>query len=56
MSTTETTDLQKLMSDRLNQWVAVTVVIISVFMALTNVKGGNIGQNMALAKADAVDS
>ena len=56
MSTTEQSDLQKLLSDRLNQWVAVTVVVISVFMALTNVKGGNIGQNMALAKADAVDS
>ena len=29
---------------------------ISVFMAVTNVKDDNIGQNMALEKADAVDS
>ncbi len=41
---------------RLNDLVAVTVVVLSVFMAVSNIKGGNIGQNMALAKADAVDS
>lgn len=56
MTTTETADPKKGLADRLNEWVAITVVIISVFMALTNVKDGNIGQNMALAKADAVDS
>ncbi|MEJ0041111.1 MAG: DUF4337 domain-containing protein [Rhizomicrobium sp.] len=44
------------LSDRLNEWVAITVVVISVFMAISNVKDGNIGQNMALAKADAVDA
>lgn len=57
MSTTETLGeaKDKLLSDRINEWVAITVVILSVFMALTNVKGGNIGQNMALAKADSVD-
>src|SRR6185295_13341114 len=43
-------------NERLNSLVAITVVVISVFMALSNVKSGNIGQNMALAKADAVDS
>jgi hypothetical protein len=43
-------------NERLNHIVAITVVIISVFMALSNVKSGNIGQNMALEKADAVDS
>ena len=43
-------------SDRLNNLVAITVVIISVFLAVSNVKDGNIGQNMALAKADAVDT
>ena len=43
-------------NERLNNWVAVTVVVISVFLALSNVKDGNIGQNMALAKADAVDT
>lgn len=56
MSGTEPADLKKAFSERLNQWVAITVVIISVFMALTNVKDGNIGQNMALAKSDAVDT
>jgi divalent metal cation (Fe/Co/Zn/Cd) transporter len=43
-------------NERLNKLVAVTVVAISVFMALCSVKSGNIGQNMALAKADAVDT
>ena len=58
MSTTESTtdDPKKRLSDRLNEWVAITVVVISVFMAISNVKDGNIGQNMALAKADAVDA
>ncbi len=56
MSTTENADPKKGLADRLNEWVAITVVIISVFMAVTGVKDGNIGQNMALAKADAVDS
>ena len=59
MTTTESTaddPKKKLLSDRLNEWVAITVVIISVFMAISNVKDGNIGQNMALAKADAVDA
>ncbi|HEY0302697.1 MAG TPA: DUF4337 domain-containing protein, partial [Rhizomicrobium sp.] len=41
---------------RLNEWVAITVVVMSVFLAIGNVKDGNIGQNMALAKADAVDA
>ncbi|MBV9991765.1 MAG: DUF4337 domain-containing protein [Alphaproteobacteria bacterium] len=43
-------------NERLNNLVAITVVIISVFMAVSNVKDGNIGQNMALEKADAVDT
>lgn len=43
-------------NERLNNLVAITVVVISVFMAVSNVKSGNIGQNMALAKADAVDT
>jgi len=42
-------------NERLNNLVAITVVVISVFMAVSNVKSGNIGQNMALEKADAVD-
>jgi hypothetical protein len=43
-------------NERLNKLVAITVVVISVFMALSGVKSGNIGQNMALAKSDAVDT
>lgn len=40
---------------RLNRLVAITVVLLSVFMGLGNVKDGNIVQNMAQAKADSVD-
>lgn len=39
----------------LNRWVAVTVVILSVFMGLCNIKDGNIVQAMQQAKADSVD-
>jgi len=41
---------------RLNDLVAVTVVILSVFMAVGNIKDGNIGQAMQKAKADSVDA
>jgi ABC-type multidrug transport system fused ATPase/permease subunit len=41
---------------RLNDLVAVTVVILSVFMAVTNIKDSNINQAMQKAKADAVDA
>lgn len=41
---------------RLNSLVAVTVVILSVFMAICNIKDGNIVQAMQMAKADEVDS
>ncbi|MEG3177012.1 DUF4337 domain-containing protein [Sphingomonas sp. RB3P16] len=40
---------------RLNRMVAITVVALSVFMGLGNIKDGNIVQNMAQAKADSVD-
>lgn len=40
---------------RLNRLVAITVVVLSVFMGLSNVKDGNIVQAMAQAKADSVD-
>jgi hypothetical protein len=43
-------------NERLNAMVAITVVIISVFMEVSKVKDGNIVQAMALAKADAVDN
>ena len=39
----------------LNRLVALTVVILSVFMGLANIKDDNIVQAMQLAKTDAVD-
>ena len=42
--------------NRLNNWVAITVAIISVSMAITKVKDDNIVQAMLQAKSDAVDS
>src|SRR5215213_11597326 len=41
---------------RLNDLVAVTVVILTVFMAITKTKDDNINQAMQKAKADAVDA
>lgn len=41
---------------RLNNRVAVTVVLFSVALGLCNIKDGNIVQNMQQAKADAVDA
>jgi hypothetical protein len=44
-------------SDRtLNRLVALTVVILSVFMGLANIKDDNLVQAMQLAKSDAVDT
>jgi len=40
---------------RLNKAVAISVVILSVFTGLCNIKDGNIVQAMDLAKADSVD-
>ena len=40
---------------RLNRLVALTVVVLSIFMGLGQVKDGNIVQNMAQAQANAVD-
>ena len=41
---------------RLNNLVAVTVVLLTVFMAITKTKDDNINQAMQKAKADAVDA
>src|SRR6266516_7873164 len=41
---------------RLNDLVAVTVVLLTVFMAITKTKDDNINQAMQKAKADAVDA
>ena len=41
---------------RLNNLVAVTVVLLTVFMAITKTKDNNIYQAMQKAKADAVDA
>ena len=40
---------------RLNRLVAMTVVILSVFMGVCNIKDGNIVQAMAQAQANAID-
>src|ERR1700761_4774120 len=40
---------------RLNNLVAITVVVLSVFMGLCGVKDGNIVQNMQQAQSSAVD-
>jgi hypothetical protein len=42
--------------NRLNNWVAVSVAIISAFMAVTKVKDDNIVQAMLQTKSDAVDT
>src|SRR6266705_1399281 len=42
--------------NRLNNWIAISVAIISVFMAVTKVKDDNIVQAMLQAKSDAVDT
>jgi hypothetical protein len=41
---------------RLNRLVAVTVVVLSVFTGLCNIKDGNLVQAMQQAKADSVDT
>ena len=40
---------------RLNRWVAITVVVLSVFSALCNIKDGNIVQAMQQAQASSID-
>ncbi len=42
--------------NRLNDWVAVSVAVLSAFMAVTKVKDDNIVQAMLQAKSDAVDT
>jgi uncharacterized protein DUF4337 len=42
--------------NRLNNWIAISVAIISVFMAITKVKDDNIVQAMLQTKSDAVDT
>lgn len=40
---------------RLSSAVALAVAILATFLAISNVKGGNVGQAMAKAQADSVD-
>src|ERR1044071_2003583 len=57
MSATDTADAAKKREDRrLNDLVAVTVVLLTVFMAITKTKDDNINQAMQKSKADAVDA
>src|SRR5882672_5778187 len=54
---TETADKKARDDDkRLNNLVAVTVVLLTVFMAITKTKDDNINQAMQKAKADSVDA
>jgi len=41
---------------RLNRLVAITVVVLSIFMAVCNIKDGNIVQAMQQAQSNSVDS
>src|SRR5262245_12603074 len=43
-------------SNRLNNWIAVSVAILAAFMAVTKVKDDNLVQAMLQAKSDAVDT
>jgi hypothetical protein len=43
-------------NSRLNRLVAITVVILSVFMAISKIKDDNINQAMQKAKAESVDA
>ena len=56
MSATDAADAAKREDKRLNDLVAVTVVLLTVFMAITKTKDDNINQAMTKAKADAVDA
>jgi hypothetical protein len=56
MSATDAADSAKREDKRLNELVAVTVVLLTVFMAITKTKDDNINQAMTKAKADAVDA
>jgi hypothetical protein len=52
----ETSDIPEAQDRRLNRAVAATVVLLSVLMALSNIKDGNIVQNMQAAQAAQVDT
>jgi uncharacterized protein DUF4337 len=41
---------------RLNSVIAVAVALVATFIALSNVKDGNIGQRMAQAQAQTIDT
>src|SRR4051794_21562835 len=51
-----TEDMARKDDKRLNELVAVTVVLLTVFMAITKTKDDNINQAMQKAKSDAVDA
>ena len=51
-----TDDIARAEDKRLNDLVAITVVILTVFGAVTKVKDDNINQAMQKAKADAVNA
>ena len=56
MSATDAADSAKRDDRRLNDLVAVTVVLLTVFMAITKTKDDNINQAMQKAKSESVDA
>lgn len=49
-------DLPESRDKAINRGVALTVVVLSVFMAVANIKDDNLVQAMQLAKSDAIDT
>lgn len=49
-------DLPESRDKALNRGVALTVVVLSVFMSVANIKDDNLVQAMQLAKSDAIDT
>lgn len=45
--------VEKAKESRLNSWIAFTVAVTATFMAICNIKAGNVVQTMAQAQADA---
>jgi hypothetical protein len=48
--------VERAASSKLNSWVAILVSLVATFMALCNVKDGNVTQGMAQAQSRAVDA
>lgn len=56
ISDTVSEALEQARESRLHSWIALLVAITATFMALSSVKAGNVGQGMAEAQANMVNS